>query len=69
MIYPMLKIVCRYGFIITYKCYQLPGHGKKCKDKNTDKCLRCKFSKAEMSGETATRLMKSYGKKIEDKSC
>ena len=62
MKYPMFMEICRFGFIITYRCYHLPGHGKNCADKNSDKCLRCKYARAEMKGETATRLMNVYGK-------
>lgn len=45
-------------YSITYRCYHLPGHGKRCPDKDTDKCLTCKYSKAEMSGRDATRLLR-----------
>lgn len=64
MKHTMFMEICRFGCIITYRCYHLPGHGKKCADKNTDKCLRCKYSRAEMNGETATRLMNVYGAKM-----
>lgn len=53
----MYMAISRRGINVYYKCYKLPGYGKKCPDKNTDKCLRCKFAKAEMSAADATRLL------------
>ena len=58
----MAICISRKGIKILYKCYQF-GHGRKCKNRNTDKCLICKYAKAEMSAENATRLLNSYGKK------
>lgn len=55
--------ISRNGIGITYKCYKLPRHGKKCPDKYSDKCYRCKFCKAELSAMDATRLLNSYGGK------
>lgn len=46
------------GISVLYRCCNmLLRRGKKCADKNTDKCLRCKYAKAEMSAYDATRLM------------
>ncbi len=43
----------RKGITVIYKCVRL----RKCKDAYTDKCLLCKWSKAEMNGEDATKLL------------
>ena len=59
----MCMTIARHGIAVTYRCYKLPGRGRRCKDKDTDKCLTCKYSKAEMSGRDATRLLNSYGRK------
>ena len=53
----------RYGINILYRCFKFPFHGKKCKDKNTSMCFKCKYCKAEMSAYDATRLIDSFGKK------
>lgn len=58
---PMCIALSRNGIPVTYRCYHLPGHGKRCPDKDTDVCLTCKYSKAEMSGRDATRLMRGKG--------
>lgn len=50
--------ISRNGITVLYRCYKLPGHGSRCKDKDTDKCLVCRYSKAEMTGRDATRLLK-----------
>ncbi len=63
---PMFISVSRNGISINYRCYKLPGHGKKCPDKNTDVCFKCKYCKAEMSGYDATRLLNSFSKKISE---
>lgn len=55
---PMCIALSRNGVRVLYRCYHLPGHGKRCPDKDTDKCLTCKYSKAEMSGRDATRLLR-----------
>ena len=60
MKYPMLICMSKMGIGVTYTCAHLPGHGKKCPDKNTEKCYKCKYSRAEMKGEDATRLLNSY---------
>ena len=57
---PMCITLSSRGVSITYKCYRLPGHGRKCPDKNTDVCLTCKYSKAEMSGRDATKLLNGH---------
>lgn len=56
---PMIMSVSRNGISVLYRCYKLPGYGRKCPDKDTNKCLRCEYSKAEMSGEDATWLLES----------
>ena len=56
----MVMAVSSRGIGITYRCYHLPDLGKKCADKNTDKCLRCRYCRAEMSAYDATRLMSAY---------
>ena len=55
---PMCISICRDGVRVLYRCYKLPGYGRKCQYKDTNKCLTCRFSKAEMSGEDATKLLK-----------
>jgi len=55
---PMCIALSRSGISVTYRCYHLPGHGKRCQDKDTDVCLTCKYSKAEMSGADATKLLR-----------
>ena len=55
---PMCMSISRDGVNILYRCYKLPGYGKNCPDKNTDKCYTCKFCKAEMSGEDAMKLLR-----------
>lgn len=59
----MFIAISRNGISVSYRCYHLPGHGKNCPDKDSDKCLTCRYAKAEMSAEDATRLMRSYGRK------
>ena len=59
---PMCIAISRSGIGILYKCFKM-GHGRNCPDKDSDKCLTCKYAKAEMSAEDATRLMRSYGRK------
>lgn len=57
--------VSRYGLSLLYKCYKLPGYGKKCPDRNTDKCFTCKYCKCEMPAFDATQLLNSFGRKEE----
>lgn len=47
--------LARNGISVLYRCCRLPG---KCKERNTSACLTCRYSKAEMSGRDATRLMR-----------
>lgn len=53
----MFMAISRGGISVSYKCYHLPGYGKKCPDKYTDKCMTCRYCKAEMSAADATRLL------------
>ena len=55
--------VSRHGMTVLYRCFDLPGYGRKCPDRNTDKCYRCKYCKAEMSADDATTLLNAYGRK------
>lgn len=48
------------GVGITYRCHKFPGNGRKCPDKYTSKCYRCKHCRAEMSANDATRLMNVF---------
>ena len=48
------------GIGILYRCFKLPGYGKKCPDKYTNKCMKCPYCKAEMKAADATRLLSSY---------
>ena len=52
---------------VLYRCFKLPGYGRKCPDRNTDKCFKCNFCKAELSAEDATRLLNAYGGRNESK--
>lgn len=57
---PMSMVVSRDGIGILYTCYKLPGHGRKCPDRDDGyHCMRCKYCKAEMAAADATRLL--YG--------
>lgn len=54
----MILAISRRGIGITYKCYKLPGYGRKCyKRDDGEYCMRCKYCKAEMSAYDATRLL------------
>lgn len=53
----MVQSVSHMGISILYKCFHLPDYGKKCEDRFTQKCYRCKFCRAEMSAEDATTLL------------
>lgn len=53
---PMYMSLSRGGITVYYKCYHMPDRGRKCPDKNTDVCMRCKYCRAEMSAADATRL-------------
>ena len=56
----MRMAISSRGIGILYRCFKLPGYGKKCPDKNTDKCFKCKYCKAEMQAADATKLLNSY---------
>ena len=61
----MIIAFSQFGISITYTCYNLKlKRGKKCPDKNTNKCMKCKFCKAEMSATDATKLLNNYSKRI-----
>lgn len=63
----MSIVVSRYGIGVLYKCFNLTykySMFKKCPDEDTDKCMRCKYAKAELSADDATRLLNSYGQKF-----
>lgn len=60
----MSIVVSRYGIGVLYRCFNLTyrySWFKKCPDDGTMKCVKCKYAKAELSGEDATRLMDSFG--------
>ena len=57
---PMRMALFTKGVHILYKCYKLPGYGKRCPDKNTDKCFKCKFCKVDMNAADATKLLSYY---------
>lgn len=63
---PMCIVLGRHGIRVTYRCYKVPGRGKNCPDKDTDVCLKCKYSRAEMSGFDATRLLNAFGARREE---
>ena len=54
---PMIIAVARDGVSVLYRCYKLPGYGRKCPDKYSPRCYKCKFCKAEMSAADATKLL------------
>ena len=56
----MCMSISSKGIGILYRCFKLPGYGRRCPDKNTDKCLKCKYCKAEMQAADATKLLNSY---------
>jgi len=56
----MRMSISSQGIGVFYRCFRLPDYGKKCPDKNTNKCLRCKYCKAEMRAADATKLLNSY---------
>ena len=61
----MTIAMSRYGISVTYNCYNLKLRwGRKCPDKNTDKCFKCEYCKAEMSAKDATRLLDIFVKEI-----
>ena len=55
----MVEAVSRRGIRILYKCYRLPDYGRRCADA-FKKCHTCKYCKAEMKAEDATKLMNRY---------
>lgn len=58
----MSMVVSRDGIGILYTCYKLPGHGRKCPDRDDGyHCMRCKYCKAEMSAGDATKLLNKIG--------
>ena len=58
----MALVVYRYGISILYKCYNIKlWYGKCCKDNGTNKCMHCKYGKAELTAEDATRLLNGFG--------
>ena len=64
----MFIAMSRYGISVSYKCYCLKYtvglFRKKCPDEYTNKCMKCKYCKAELSGEDATRLLNSFGSRM-----
>ena len=57
----MVVSVSHRGISVLYRCFHLPDYGKKCKDRYTDQCYRCRYCKAEMSADDATTLMRRQG--------
>ena len=57
--------ITQHGVSVLYNCrHALLNFGKKCKDKNIDKCKICKYCKAEMSAYDATKLLRSFQKRM-----
>ena len=55
----------QFGISIVYTCYNLKlRRGKKCPNKNTNECMKCKYCKAELSAADATKLLNSYSKRV-----
>ena len=63
---PMVMSVSVHGMKILYRCYHMPDHGKKCPDRNTSVCMKCKYAKAEMAAGDATRMLNRYTDYRED---
>lgn len=65
---PMCIVMGHRGIRVTYKCLEFlhTRNGRKCPDKDTDKCLKCEYSRAEMSGFDATRLLNAFGARREE---
>ena len=58
----MIIATSHMGINVTYRCYKLPDYGRRCPDRDDGyHCMACKYSKAEMSGFYATRLLSKYG--------
>ena len=61
----MVRIaISSMGIDMLYKCFKLPGYGKKCPDKNTEKCYKCKYCKVEMQAADATKLLSVYQREV-----
>lgn len=63
----MSFVISRYGIGILYKCYNLTyrySMFRKCPDEDTEKCMHCKYGKAELTADDATRLLNSFGDKF-----
>ena len=59
--YEMTIAISTHGISALYSCYNLKlKWGKKCPDKKTDKCYKCKYCKVEMSAADATKCIQAY---------
>ena len=57
-------VISKHGIIVQYTCYKRP---QKCPDSETDKCMTCKFCKAEMDAYDATRLLRGAERREKEK--
>ena len=63
--YTMTRAMSVNGVSVTYSCYNLKLRwGRKCPDRNTDKCYRCKYCKAEMPAADATKCIEALRKQL-----
>lgn len=57
----MFISISQFGIDVNYRCYKLYRiFSPHCPDEGTEKCLRCKYCKASMSAEDATKLIDVY---------
>ena len=60
----MVIAISRAGMSIIYRCVNAKYNWfKKCPDRNTRKCFKCEYCKAEMAARDASRLLDSYESK------
>ena len=54
----MVMTISRNGIGVLFRCCHLPDYGKRCKERDDgNRCMKCKYCKAEMSGYDAGRLL------------
>ena len=57
---PMSMSISSHGVSVLYSCYNLlNGYGKRCKEREYEKCVHCRYCKAEMSADDATKLLRN----------
>lgn len=54
----MIMMISRNGIRVLFRCYRLPDYGKRCMERDDgERCMKCKYCKAEMPGYDAARLL------------